>query len=208
MEIYFRATIEYDMARCGIDSISFEYSLEDFDRNEHPIRGLYQYSSHTIPDYYSSKEAKCLCEKMIDEFDENGVSLSATLVEQLEIKKAFIESLKYSDRFIVVDSDFESIYVSVFKVARDGNNEDGLVDTINVRVEDIDGRGLNWFTLYSGIKLAPVYLEGDELYLLENDGNDIRVVKKNGFAITYSEDYDDEYMIATKIYCSSRKISR
>ena len=93
MEIYFRATIDYDMSRCGINGISFEYSLEDFDRSERPVRGMYQYSSHSIPDYYSVKEAKRLCEKMNDEFNEHGYSLASTLVEQLEIKKNFIESL-------------------------------------------------------------------------------------------------------------------
>ena len=137
MEIYFRATIDYDMSRCGINGISFEYSLEDFDRNEHPIRGMYQYSSHSIPDYYSAKEAKTLCEKMIDEFNVNGYSLAATLVEQLEIKKAFIESLKNSDRFRVENSDIECINISIFKVSKDDKNEDRLVDTINIKVEDI-----------------------------------------------------------------------
>ena len=116
MEIYFRATIDYDISRCGINSISFEYSLEEFDRNDKPVRGIYQYSSHTIPDYYSEKEAKVLCEKMIDEFNVNGYSLSSTLSEQLEVKREFVESLKGYDRFKVVNSEVECINVSIFKV--------------------------------------------------------------------------------------------
>lgn len=207
MEIYFRATIDYDLSRRSIKGISFEYSLEDFDRNDKPVRGLYQYSSHTIPDYYSEKEAKALCEKMIEEFNVNGYSLSSTLNEQLELKREFVESLKCSDRFKVVNSDIECINVSIFRVNKNDKNEDRLVDTIRIRVSELDGKTLNWFKLYGGIKLAPVYLDGNELYLLEDDGNEIKVVKKNGFAMTYSDVCDDN-IIATKIYCSSRTISR
>ena len=205
MEIYFRATIDYDLSRRSIKGISFEYSLEDFDRNDKPVRGLYQYSSHTIPDYYSEKEAKALCEKMIEEFNVNGYSLSSTLSEQLEVKREFVESLKGYDRFKVVNSEVECINVSIFKVNKYDKSEDRLVDTIHIRVRELEGRTLNWFKLYSGVKLAPVYLEGDELYFLEDDGVDLKVIKKNGFAITYSDVIDDS-VIATKIYCTSNRM--
>ena len=43
----------------------------------------------------------------------------------------------------------------------------------------------------NNIKIAPVYLERNELYFLENNNGKISVVKKNGFAKYYCENYDD-----------------
>ena len=56
----------------------------------------------------------------------------------------------------------------------------------------------------NNIKIAPVYLEGNELYFLENNNGKISVVKKNGFTKYYSDDFDKDYIISTQIYCKSK----
>ncbi|MGN1278250.1 MAG: hypothetical protein ACI4UG_02105 [Candidatus Onthovivens sp.] len=69
---------------------------------------------------------------------------------------------------------------------------------------------LTWYDLYlnrnkdNNVKIAPVYLERNELYFLENNNGKISVVKKNGFAKYYCESYDDELLISTCIYCMNK----
>ena len=58
MKIYFRT-----------DGDSLEYSLDEFNKEE-----TYNYSEFDIDDNYSDEEAELLCEKMINEFKNNGIS--------------------------------------------------------------------------------------------------------------------------------------
>ena len=83
MKIYFRAKIEYDIRRSGIDSIDLDYSLTEFDKSKQPITGIYEFSEYEIPDNYTVEMATALCEKMISNYNRNGVSLSVSLKEEL-----------------------------------------------------------------------------------------------------------------------------
>ena len=83
MKIYFRAKIEYDIRRSGIDSIDLEYSLMAFDKSQHPLTGIYEFSEYELPDNYTVEMATALCEKMISNYNRNGVSLATTLKNEL-----------------------------------------------------------------------------------------------------------------------------
>ena len=67
MTIYFRT-----------DGDSLEYSLDEFNKEE-----ACNYSEFDIDDNYSDEEAELLCEKMINEFKNNGISLSDTLKDEI-----------------------------------------------------------------------------------------------------------------------------
>ena len=78
---------------------------------------------------------------------------------------------------------------------------------MDISIDDLKDKELVWYDLYLGkkndnkVKIAPAYLEGNELYLLQDDDGEISVVKKNGFVMYYSDDYDEKYIISTQIYC-------
>lgn len=191
MKIYFRTNGD-----------SIEYSLDEFDKEE-----SYEYSEFDISDNYSDYEAEILCEKMINEFQINGVSLSSTLEKELDERNKFIESLKNLNEFKVVNSKVSYIHVSVYLVYRGNFNDERLVETLDISIDDLKDKELVWYDLYLGkkndnkVKIAPAYLEGNELYLLQDDEGEISVVKKNGFVMYYSDDYDEKYIISTQIYC-------
>ena len=191
MKIYFRTNGD-----------SIEYSLDEFDKEE-----SYEYSEFDISDNYSDYEAEILCEKMINEFRINGVSLSSTLEKELDERNKFIESLKNLNEFKVVNSKVSYIHVSVYLVYRGNFNDERLVETLDISIDDLKDKELVWYDLYLGkkndnkVKIAPAYLEGNELYLLQDDDGEISVVKKNGFVMYYSDDYDEKYIISTQIYC-------
>ena len=198
MKIYFRT-----------DGNSLEYSLDEFDKEE-----AYKYSEFDIGEDYSDEEAELLCEKMINEFENNGISLSDTLANEINKRNMLIESMKDFDRFRVVNSNVGNIHFSVYMVYRGNFNDERLIESLDINVDSLKDKELTWYDLYlnkkddNNIKIAPVYLEGNELYFLENNNGKISVVKKNGFSKYYSDDYDDKYLISTQIYCSSKKLTR
>ena len=198
MKIYFRT-----------DGNSLEYSLDEFDKEE-----AYKYNEFDIGDDYSDEEAELLCEKMINEFENNGISLSDTLANEINKRNMLIESMKDFDRFRVVNSNVGNIHFSVYMVYRGNFNDERLIESLDINVDSLKDKELTWYDLYlnkkddNNIKIAPVYLEGNELYFLENNNGKISVVKKNGFSKYYSDDYDDKYLISTQIYCSSKKLTR
>ena len=191
MKIYFRTNGD-----------SIEYSLDEFDKEE-----SYEYSEFDISDNYSDYEAEILCEKMINEFQINGVSLSSTLEKELDERNKFMESLKNINEFKIVNSRASYIRVSVYLVYRGNFNDERLVETLDISIDDLKDKELVWYDLYLGkkrdnkVKISPAYLEGNELYLLQDDDGEISVVKKNGFVMYYSDDYDEKYIISTQIYC-------
>lgn len=194
MKIYFRT-----------DGNSLEYSLDKFEKEE-----TYNYSEFDIDDNYSDEEAELLCQKMINEFKNNGISLSDTLKDEINKRNMLIESMKNFDTFKVVNSNVGIIRLYVYLVYKCNFNDDRLIESLDINVDTLKDKELTWYDLYlnrkkdNNIKIAPVYLERNELYFLENNNGKISVVKKNGFAKYYCESYDDELLISTHIYCISK----
>ena len=181
MKIYFRT-----------DGDSLEYSLDKFEKE-----GTYNYREFDIDDNYSDEEAELLCEKMINEFKNNGISLSDTLKDEINKRNMLIESIKNFDTFKVVNSNVGIIRLSVYLVYKCNFNDDRLIESLDINVDTLKDKELTWYDLYlnrkkdNNVKIAPVYLERNELYFLENNNGKISVVKKNGFAKYYCENYDD-----------------
>ena len=169
MKIYFRT-----------DGNSLEYSLDKFD-----IEEAYNYSEFDIDDNYSDEEAELLCKKMINEFKNNGISLSDTLKDEINKRNMLIESMKNFDTFRVVNSNVGIIRLSVYLVYKRNFNDDRLIESLDINVDTLKDKELTSFDLYlnkkkdNNIKIAPVYLERNELYFLENNNGKISVVKKN-----------------------------
>ena len=145
--------------------------------------------------------------KMILELN-NGVSFEDTLNNDINKKLELMDSMVSFGSFKVIDSNIKSINVLVSLVNRGCFNDERLIESLNLDVDDLKNKKLTWFDLYLGkksdnkIKLAPVYLEKNELYFLEDNNGLISVVKKNSFSMCYSDDFDDSYIISTEIYCS------
>ena len=194
MKIYFRT-----------DGNSPEYSLDEFNKEE-----TYNYSEFDIDDNYSDEEVELLCQKMINEFKNNGISLSDTLKDEINKWNMLIESIKNFDTFKVVNSNVGIIRLSVYLVYKWNFNDDRIIESLDINIDTLKDKELTWYDLYlnrkkdNNVKIAPVYLERNELYFLENNNGKISVVKKNGFAKYYCENYDETLLISTRIYCMSK----
>ncbi|MBO5356399.1 MAG: hypothetical protein J6A95_01400 [Clostridia bacterium] len=105
---------------------------------------------------------------------------------------------------VIKDTKKTSINISVFIVARACFNDERLIEDLKIRVEDIKDKDLYWFDLFLGrkkdnkTKVAVAYIEGSDVYLLQDDGEKTEVVKAN--YILASEDYDKSSLIATHIW--------
>ena len=194
MKIYFRT-----------DGNLLEYSLDEFNKEE-----SYKYSEFDISDDYSDEEAELLCEKMLNEFESNGTSLSVTLENEINKRNFLIDSMKNFDLFKVVNSNIGTIHLSVYLVYRGNFNDERLIESLDINVDSLKDKELTWYDLYlnnksdNNIRIAPVYLENNELYCLENNNGKISVVKIDGFIKYFSDDYDDKYIISTQIYCGKK----
>lgn len=96
--------------------------------------------------------------------------------------------------------------MSVYLVYRGNFNDERLIESQEFSVEELIGKPLVWLDAYLGqkkdnaVKFAFVYLEDRDLYFLENDGKNTKLVKKTVFSYYYSDDYDENYIISTHIW--------
>lgn len=109
------------------------------------------------------------------------------------------------EKCVVKDTKKEAINVSVYLVYRGCFNDERLIEDLTIKVEDIKDKDLFWFDLFLGrkkdnkIKIAIAYIEGIDVYILQNNGEKTEVVKKN-YSIFASENYDESYLISTHIW--------
>lgn len=188
-----------------IDNNKIDYCIDECEKND-----LYDYIEFDVNEDYSDEELISLCEKMKKEFDGSIKSLSDSLEKEIDRKKQLLISLKDASYFKVVNTNIDKIHMLVYLVYRGNFNDERLLDSLVINVESIKDKELSWVDLYlnhkkdNKISIAMVYLEGDELYLLENNNGIIKVIKKHIFSKYYSDDYDEKYFISTSIYCSKK----
>ena len=108
--------------------------------------------------------------------------------------------------FTAENPKMQTIRMSVNLVYRGNFNDERLIASEEFHVQELIGKPLVWFDLYlekkqnNSIKIAFAYLNNRNLYFLENDGKEIKVVKKETFSHYYSDDYDEKYIISTQIW--------
>lgn len=193
MLVYFKRC---DSASNDFGKELYEYSLDEFeDGFDCEIE---------IPDMLTDNEVDTLiCHKVCD-----PAYIEEMLKNEIGRVSSLMEELKRSKVFKSVSSEIKYINMSVSIVNRGSFNDERLVSSLKINVDDIDGKSLVWTDLYHNkkdgnkIKIAPVYLENNELYYLKDDGKDITVVKKMGFSEYFSDDFDASHIIATELYCS------
>ena len=193
MLVYFKRC---DSASNDFGKELYEYSLDEF---EDGFDGEIE-----IPDMLTDNEVDTIiCDKVCD-----PASIEKMLKNEIGRVSSLMEELKRSKVFKSVSSEIKYINMSVSIVNKGSFNDERLVSSLKINVDDIDGKSLVWTDLYHNkkdgnkIKIAPVYLENNELYFLEDNGDKISVIKKMSFSKYYSDDFDNSHIIATEIYCS------
>lgn len=89
-------------------------------------------------------------------------------------------------------------------VARGCFNDEMLVESLSLKIEDINDKPLYWFDLYLGrkadnkTKIAIAYIEGYDVYVLKDDGENVTAIKAT--SILSAEDFDNNYLISTHIW--------
>ena len=105
---------------------------------------------------------------------------------------------------VVYDTKKKSVNFSVYMVARACFNDEMLVESLTLKIEDINDKPLYWFDLFLGRKkdnttrIAVAYIDCNDVYLLKDDGCCTEVVKAQ--CILASEDFNDSYIISTHIW--------
>ncbi len=114
--------------------------------------------------------------------------------------------IKKLDKFTVENPQMETIRMSVYLVYRGNFNDERLIESKELSVEELVGKPLLWLDVYLGkhkassVKIAFVYLKNRDLYFLRDDGKSVQLIKKTGFSYIYSDDYDEKYIISTHIW--------
>lgn len=102
------------------------------------------------------------------------------------------------------------IEISVFIVEKCNFNDERLIETRWLCLEEIKDKPLLWQDVYLGknprsvLKIAVAYVSGTDVYLLEDDGIKVRAVKKNEYTHYYSDDYDERRIISAHIEAATR----
>ncbi|MBQ9730245.1 MAG: hypothetical protein IJV80_05485 [Clostridia bacterium] len=186
MEIYFRKTNEN----------GYEYSLEEFECGKEQ-----ETLSFTIPDFYSDEEGEELCEKMLEEYS-RGVPFADSLKQELEEKNRFFANLLQAESFTCKNARIKSVCVNVYLVNRGNFNDERLIESTSINLKELIGKPLAWFNAYLGknkgepVYLAPVYAEKGQLYFLKESAGKREVKKVMNFELTFTDDYNESYIIA------------
>lgn len=116
------------------------------------------------------------------------------------------EQIAKLNTFVAENAQMQKIHVSVYLVYRGNFNDERLIESAEFSVAELLDKPLVWLDAYLGKKIgnekkfAFVYLKNRDLYFLENDGENTKLVKKTGFTHYYSDDYDERYIISTHIW--------
>lgn len=116
------------------------------------------------------------------------------------------EELLKRGLFLTNEPCCKKVNISVNLVYRGNFNDERLIASRSIEVEELVGRPFAWFDPYldmlkgSKLKIAFAYLDEATLYILVDDGEDIKVVEKECYLHSFSADYDNSYIIASSIW--------
>ena len=117
-----------------------------------------------------------------------------------------ISEVKKQTTFLVKDTPFERIRISVYVVSRRSFNDERLIESQEIPLVELQDKPIAFHDVYLGkkagnkTKIAFVCIEGKTLYFLEDNGEKVTVKKRTDFPYTYTDDYNEGYLIAAHIW--------
>ena len=111
-----------------------------------------------------------------------------------------------TEKFFTNAPKMDKIRISVLLVYRGNFNDERLIASREFLLSDLQDAPLVWFDLFLGkspqnkTQIAFAGVDGSTLYLLQKKGESLTVLKKKGFSYTFTDDYDESYIIATNIW--------
>jgi len=117
-----------------------------------------------------------------------------------------ISDILKEDRCVVADTIFTGVRVGVFLVSRTSFNDERLIESRSISLEELRDRPLQWFDPYLGkfqgsrTRIAFVRFEDDEVTFLEETEGKLYLRQKISYlSYCYTEDYDKGHIIAVHI---------
>ena len=104
-----------------------------------------------------------------------------------------LEKIKSADKFTARCAKIDKIRISVYLVYRGNFNDERLIESCELSVEELKGKPLSWLDLYLGkkqgnrIKIAFAQVSGKNLYFLEDNGEEIKAIKRGEFDTCYTD---------------------
>lgn len=117
-----------------------------------------------------------------------------------------ISEVKKQTTFLVKDTPFEKIKISVYLVSRRSFNDERLIDSQTFSVAELENKPIAFHDVYLGkkagnkTKIAFACIEGKTLYFLEDNGEKVTVKKRTDFPYIYTDDYNEGYLISAHIW--------
>ena len=117
-----------------------------------------------------------------------------------------ISEVKKQTTFLVKDTPFERIRISVYLVSRRSFNDERLIESQEIPLVELQDKPIAFRDVYLGkkagnkTKVAFVCMEGKTLYFLEDNGEKVTVKKRTDFPYTYTDDYNEGYLISAHIW--------
>jgi len=111
-----------------------------------------------------------------------------------------------TEKFFLKNPKLQKIRISVLLVYRGNFNDERLIASREFSLSDLQDKPLVWQDLFLGKKpqnqtqIAFAGVEGQTLYILQKENEKLTVFKKRSFSYTFTDDYDESYIIATNIW--------
>lgn len=116
------------------------------------------------------------------------------------------DALKKRKIFEAVDTAYKRLSFSVWMVAKACFNDERLIETFDLTIEELTDKELLWIDLYPGRKydnmttIAPVYIDGNDVYFLEKGKDDeVKVVKMGEYSLRYSDDAGEDFIVSLTV---------
>ena len=105
----------------------------------------------------------------------------------------------------VTNEKVKTLHISVFSVMKACFNDEMLLDSLDIKIEDIKGKELFWFDPFlkrgrGSVTVALSEIDSDSFTLLINEGGKIKCEKHELYMTHYiTEEYDKSSFIASHI---------
>ena len=111
-----------------------------------------------------------------------------------------------TEKFFIQNPKIQTIRISVLLVYRGNFNDERLIASREFSLTDLQDNPLIWMDLFLGknpqnkTQIAFAGVIGSTLYILSKDGETTTVLKRKDFSYTFTDDYDEKYIISAQIW--------